>query len=311
MNARPEVALTRLAMHVGMRELCGAPVSQDVFRRVLSRHAVEDWLQTLGKASRVIEALPPASGQLDRELAAHLGAHANRAAHVIDAGGRFVSQAAINTVAREALIFGAEGDPVGFDSRGYSDLAWALLGAIDLFEDRRPIGDLEAAEADAVLASLFLRRIARPYSHLRNRLPRTYRLFVDLPQRHPDLASGFDFDASCRHLSGVSLARYLATSFTFHARFGTATAPENWLLTYAYFRSVSSISETEFRGVIDTVSATPDELRSEYETEAAHGRSGIDDHRPLVRRPICEVRPGVFIPIDFEALGERLIGDGV
>lgn len=30
-----------------------------------------------------------------------------------------------------------------------------------------------------------------------------------------------------------------------------------------------------------------------------------------MRRPICEIRPGAFIPIDFAALAERLVGDGV
>lgn len=30
-----------------------------------------------------------------------------------------------------------------------------------------------------------------------------------------------------------------------------------------------------------------------------------------MRRPICEVRPGAFVPVDFQALGERLVGDGL
>ena len=306
-------ATLRVHPHVGMAQISGTPVSEARFRSLLARHTIEDWLQTIGKMSRALDDLPPGSGQLDCEIAAYLGPLTKRALRVIDEEGRFVSQGALNTVAREALFWGADGEPVGFDDQGRREIAWALLGAVDLFEDQQPVVGVPESEAHAVLASLMLRRIARPYGHLRNRIPRTHRLFVDLPNAHPELAAGFDFDARSRELCGVEIARYLAICFTFHSRFGTANLrdPSQWILALDYYLAASSVSEDEFRSVIGTVSATPDELLADYEHEIGEGFSGIDDHRPLVRRPICEVRPSAFVPIDFEALGERLLGDGI
>jgi hypothetical protein len=304
--------LPRITPSMGMKQVRGVPVSEADFRNKVQRHTTEDWLQTLGKMSRALDDHPPASGHLDQDLARYLGPHSRRALDLVAAGSRFVFQAALNTLAREALFWGADGLPVGFTDQGRREIAWALLGAVDLFDDKEPLEGLSTEKRDSILASLLLRRIARPYSHLRNRIPRTHRLFIDLPATHA-ATIGFDFDKRCRELCGVGIARYLAICFTFYTRFGTADLrdPGQWILSHDYYRTASSVSESEFKSVIGTVSATPDELRAEYENEIRDGLSGIDDHRPLVRRPICEVRPGAFVPIDFHALGERLVGDGV
>src|SRR5205823_2263361 len=121
-----------------MNEVHGAPVSEAGFRDLLARHPVEDWLQVVGKLSRRLDDLPPPSRDLDEALAGHLGPLEQPALRRIGQGGRFVTSATLNTLAREALFWGSDGFPRGFDDQGTRDLARALLGVVDLFEDRRP-----------------------------------------------------------------------------------------------------------------------------------------------------------------------------
>jgi hypothetical protein len=299
--------LSRAQIGIGFRAVTGTGASKEVLRRVLRKHSLEDWLQAIGKLSKLVADLDPADARWDRELASRLGVLARATLKQIDSGGRFVNSATLNTLAREAFFHARVGTASPWPDEELGDIPRGLLSVVDLYEEEPPD---RTSSMDTAIMSLLLRRIARPPLQMRNTLPRTHRLFVDLPNKYPQLLAGFDLDARCQALAGIDLARYLALAMTFYTRFATANRPGEWILTADYYAALP-ITRDEFAGTIRTVSATPNELRDAYQTEIDDRRTGLDDHRPLVLRPMCEIRQEAFIPIDFAALGERLVGDGV
>jgi hypothetical protein len=295
----------RAKVSFGFRQLTGSGATEGALRSVLARHPLEDWLQTIGKINKEHARLPPDDAAFDRSLASELGPNARAALSKIDIeGARCVSPSSLNTLAREALFASPE-VPTRSWPTGLGDFARALLSVIDLFDVPRP----HAVDAEETVMSLLLTRAARPSPPLRSTLVRTYRLFVDLPSRCPELLS-CSLDERSQELFGMDVARYLALCMTFFVRFDQASRPDEWILSTNYYPS-TSISADEFNRAVRSVSATPEEFRTTFQKEFDAGYSGLDDDRPFILRPICEVRPGAFIPIDFGALGDRLIGDGV
>ena len=305
MSSDYDAIAARAHVTLGFREITGAPASDAALRAVIGRHPLEDWLQTIGKLSREAARLPSGDPTPDRALAHELGPLSAAALHAIDRGGRFVHPSSLNTCRARQSFTRPQVIRAGGERASCGDLARGLLSVNDLFEDADPEVDPER-----VVESLLLRRIARPPLQLRNTIPRTYRLFVDLPARFPELSDGFDLDARAQAIAGMSLARYIAITFTFFIRFDQAKVPDEWVLTSSYYPT-TSVSADEFERAVRTVSATPAEWRAMYAAESREGRRGADDHRPIVVRPICEIRPGAFIPVDFAVLGERMVGDGV
>jgi hypothetical protein len=301
---------SRVFWHLGMRGVCGAPIPERRFQEIIDQHSLADWLEVIGRLSAAIQP-PVQEGAADLDLATHLGRLASATAEKIAAGGRFVTSQTLNTLAREALLRAPDTESRGFDERSISDVPNALLAVVDLFEERRP-DRIEAGSVDDFVTSMLLRRFVIP-AHLRNTLPRIYRLFITLPKEKPELAAQYDFNKRSIELTGLALGRYLAICLSFFTRFSQLppTSPERWMLDHTYYAGKSSILRDEFTQAIRTVSATVGELRLDYHREVAEGRRGLDDHRPIVRRPLCEVRTGAFVPIDHAALGERMVGDGI
>ena len=298
-----EAIASRALQDVGFRQIAGAPTSKKVFSRILRSHGLEDWLQTIGKLSREWANLRPGDPTFDLQLASALTAHRQGALSKIkNEGARFVSPSSLNTLAREALLQSPELPPHSW-ANGLGDFAWALIGTVDLFEDDLP------PDPEVGIMSLLLRRIARPSPPLRSTLVRTHRLFIDLPQRFPELVA-FDLAERSRQLAGIDLGRYVALCMTFYIRFDQAKTPDQWILSSDYYER-TSVTADEFKRLVGTLASTPQAFRAAYKREFEQGFSGIDDHRPLVVTPLCEIRPGAFIPIDFPSLGDRLIGDGV
>ena len=125
---RPEydAIASRAVNSLGLRDLHGRAAAIDDLRECLARHPLEDWLQTVGKTSHTLADLPPHDASIDWALADSLGPLARRAKQKLAEGARIVSPQGLTTVAREALLYSPEDDPVGWHrSGGLRDLARA------------------------------------------------------------------------------------------------------------------------------------------------------------------------------------------
>jgi hypothetical protein len=83
-----------------------------------------------------------------------------------------------------------------------------------------------------------------------------------------------------------------------------------WLLGDQYWVN-AKVEPGEIARTLATVAATPDELRSAFQKELADGRDSIDDVRPFALKPLIEIGPRTYLPVDIEALDDALMGDGL
>jgi hypothetical protein len=190
----------------------------------------------------------------------------------------------------------------------------ALLAVADVFDP----GDLFVGTDDDdrrdQFSSIMLRRLsAKARAALVPAFVRYWRLFIDLPASNPNhLVAGEDFEARLKAITGLSVRRYLTLCFGLHTRWMTWTLEENprWVVDRQYWEN-TTISQDEFLSAIGSLAANPEQFRKEFEADAAAGFETIDDLRPLALHPLCEITSGNVLPLDVEALGPRLLGDGL
>ena len=296
------------APHLSWEEITGVPMTAEEFEARLAPLSVEDCILTLGKLNRKVADVPAAVSSIDAKLARSFTVGRERALHLISAGSRLATFDSLTTLMREAIVR-SERRPADNLGGGlqFPNLIDALAGVFDLYD---PVDTEEPSETD--LASVVLRRVARPAAAMRNFIPRYWRLFVELPEAIPDLLAGYDLDARARSVLGMGLARYIAIAFAIWSRFGNAgDDPSKWVLSADYLAATTNVTVDEFRKVARSVSRTVPELAELYEAEFANGRRLIDHNLPAILYPLVEYSDDRYVPIDYSVLGERLLGEGL
>jgi len=87
-------------------------------------------------------------------------------------------------------------------------------------------------------------------------------------------------------------------------------ATQGWTIDSSYWEK-TTVADDEFDAVARALSATPAEFVSAFAKQEQQGFAELDDLRPFALHPLCELEPGNFLPVDVEALGPRLFGDGI
>jgi hypothetical protein len=239
-----------------------------------------------------------------------------RAEQLISAGRPLAFDTRLGTLARVALRLADRrpADAFGGGQDGAERMVRALLVVADVFDP----GDLFVGTDDDdrrdQFSSLMLRRLsAKARAALVPAFVRYWRLFIDLPASNPNhLVAGEDFEARLKAITGLSVRRYLALCFGLYTRWMTWTLEKNprWVVNREYWEN-TTISQDEFLSAIGSLAANPEQFRKEFEADAAAGFETIDDLRPLALHPLCEIISGNVLPLDVEALGPRLLGDGL
>jgi hypothetical protein len=310
----PEVAET-----ITYREIFGESPKEYAFHNRLKRLSREDVLLALGKLSKARDDYGRHDPSLSLRVISWLKgdrAKARARQFILQEHRAFIEPPILCTAAREALLHCTDRPSDNFDDhRDAHLLAHVLLAITDLFgqEGEFPENPTEEEQRD-IMTHIWLRHSGPLHPQLRNAIPRYCRLFVDLPRIHPDLVNpGIDFDARLLSEINVTVPRYLAIAFAVLTRFMNFNIgqpnPDGWPLDVNYL-SESNITLDEFRGAMSELGESADDLATRYRDEIDKGRGGLYDHFPLVWYPLCEIRPGMFSPIDYPSLGGRLVGSG-
>jgi hypothetical protein len=140
-------------------------------------------------------------------------------------------------------------------------------------------------------------------------------MFVELPAERPELLEqGENLDRRMQEEVGMTVRRYLAICFGLFVRFGAwrpeKASEQGWTIDSSYWAK-TTVTDSEFHAVAGALSATPAEFLAAFAKQEKEGFAEIDDLRPFALHPLCEVEPGQFLPVDVEALGPRLFGDGI
>jgi hypothetical protein len=302
--------------YITYAEVFGVTPTRDDLEALVAGTSLDDWLQTVGKVGRDLFDPRFTNEKVDRMLASGLPGDARqRAEQLIRAGRPLAFDTRLGTLARLAFCLADRrpADAFGGGQAGAERMVRALLAVADVFDP----GDLFSGSDDQQrdkFSSLMLRRLsAKARAALVPTLVRYWRFFIDLPAGNPKhLVAGEDFDARLQDTTGMGVRRYLALCFGLYTRWMTWTLEQNprWIVDHEYWAS-TSISQDEFVQAIGSLAANPEQFRGEFEADAAAGFETIDDLRPLALHPLCEINPGSVLPLDVEALGPRLLGDGL
>ncbi|HXH95718.1 MAG TPA: hypothetical protein VNH40_00790 [Gaiellaceae bacterium] len=296
----------------------GRKPSEEELVEWVSGLSLGDCLHTIGKMSHALAADTPEGQQiiLGIVLSGLPKPQQERLLGVLADGSsrRLIFAKQLLALARVALLH-AE-DRLSDSFGGGVDLpkfVAALLGVADVYDTT----DAEAATvengipAEEFFCSFRLRRVGMPDRHPVHSLLRTMRVFVDLPERHPDLVTtvkpGQAFEAEV----GLSLERYLAVCVAANIRFATWNGnADAWMLDQGWWGQ-TALHDEEIERALATVSATPMELKEAIEEQLAIGRRSIDDIRPVMIKPLIRVGSTAYLPLDLQTLMDALLGDGL
>lgn len=296
-------------------QVFGAAPSRDELDALLSGLSLDDCLQTVGKLSSALSTGRMSPREVDEMAADGLGQHKGRALALISTGHRFVFPTRLSTLARVAMEV-AQRRPADAFSHGadVDRFMRALLAVADVFDITGVFATDDQSVIEDEFARLMLRRLAtRVDVPLDSQLVRYWRVFVELPSRRPDLlVAGEDFDARLKAQVGLSVRQYTAICFGLHVRFmmfDPESKPE-WTVDAGYWAK-TLVTPQEAQSALDLVSATPDDFVAAFRDQENAGFGAIDDLRPFALKPLCEIDPGRFLPIEVDMLGPRLFGDGL
>lgn len=304
--------MPEVAVYITYEDIFGRSPDQEFLAARLQDLSLHDCLQSVGKLSFLLA--QDEHETADRFIADRLGngMAVLMAQAMLRVGRRIVFDRRLLGTARLALFHAQRRDPDSF-AGNISAFAHVILGVADALDadGELPEGDPQSEEVVDWFAGFRLRRVGLPRRILRNTVPRAVRLFIDLPLAHPDLVSGETPAARFEEQVGMSLERYLAIAFAVGARFfGWDRDPAKWVLGPAYFEN-TNIRPDEMRRAMRVISATPDELVRAFEDENDAGHTSLDDTRPFLVHPFVEIEDDAYLPVDIEALGDGLVGDGI
>jgi hypothetical protein len=310
------MATPTVEQYITYAEVFGAAPTRADVEDFVRGTSLDDWLQTVGKLSRDLFDPRVPNKAVDRLLASGLPGDAReRAEKLIDVGRPLAFDTRLGTLARVAFCHAERrpADAFGGGQAGAERMVRALLAVADIFDPGDLFSGSDAERRDQ-FSSLMLRRLsAKTRAALVPAFVRYWRLFIDLPAQDPSLlVAGENPDEKLRTITGMGIRRYLALCFGVYTRWMTWTLERNpaWAIDQTYW-SKTTISEDEFLAGIGTLAASPDEFQKEFEADAAAGFETIDDLRPIALHPLCEITSGKVLPLDAEALGPRLLGDGL
>jgi hypothetical protein len=309
--------MPEFALFVTYADVFGREITEDDLITRIETLSLNDCLQSLGKLSTLI------SDAQDnrREVLGFMfqGLRSPGAVMLLDGmvryGGRvLVWDRQLMAVARLALLHAQDRPPDSFnDGADRWRFVETLLGVNDVYAHEGT--DVETVrdgiEAEEWMASFRLRRVGMPKRIARQGIVRAVRVFIDLPQQHPELVTTVAPAASFEERIRMPLERYLAICFGAMTRFSTwDRSPDGWLLGSSYWVN-SSVTEEEATRALSTLSATTAQLRHSFGALVQRGQNSIDDNRPFLLHPLIELEPAVYSPIDVEGLADAMIGDGL
>lgn len=309
------VAGPTVTAYLTYEEVFGVRPTRDQLEDWLRPLALDDCLQAVGKLSAGVSAKYLSSTQVDGWIAEALEDGRVAALRGIAQGRRLVFQSRLSILARVALDVS---DRRPADAmRGGADIprfARALLAVTDVFDLPGRFASPVRAEVEDAVSRMMLRRLAaQENAPLGPQFIRYWRLFVDLPERRPDLyEQGENFDRRMQAELGMSVRRYIVICFGLCVRFLT-WRPEiggEWAITENYWSS-TTVTPDEHDRITNELSATPDAFNAAFHRQEREGFGEIDDLRPFALHPLCEIEPGRVMPIDVDSLGIRLFGDGL
>jgi len=229
--------------------LFGRRLAEDELLERVRALSLNDCLQSLGKLANAVVA-----AEHDRSLIPEFvqvliaGLPPTAAMRLVEqlqgrAARQILFGKQLMTLARTALLHAERRDPDSFRQRGDWHLfVEALFGVLDVYdrEEERLADVQDGPEAEESFMSFRLRRVGMPHRELRHSIVRAFRVFVDLPALHPELAAA-RAPAEAFELSiGVPLDRYLAICFAAYGRFSSWTGnADEWLLGDSYWRETS------------------------------------------------------------------------
>ena len=309
--------MPNIALFVTYSDVFGKPLTEDELITRIETLSMSDCLQSVGKLSHLLSAGDPDSMREALGLVFR-GLRVPGAVMLLDGmlrhGGRVLLwDKQLMAVARLALLHAEDRPPDSFSKQ--ADL-WrfveVLLGVNDVYAHEGDVAEVQdGLQAEEWLASVRLRRVGMPQRIARQSIIRAVRVFIDLPQQHPELVTTVAPTEAFEQRVGMPLERYLAIFFAVMARFSTwDRRPESWLLNQSYWAN-SSVTDDEFARSVATVSATTVQLRGAFEALIKRGQDSLDDNRPFILHPLIELEPGVYTPVDVEGLADTLIGDGL
>lgn len=305
------------ATYVTYSDTFGKPITEaDLVTRVETL-SLNDCLQSVGKLSHLLASQDPQALSEIRQFVL-AGLRTPGAAFLVDGmvrygGRRLVFAKQLMALARLALLHAEDRPPDSFDEqKDRWRFVEALLGVLDVYGREESVANVQnGVEAEEWMASFRLRRVGMPPRLVRQSIVRAVRIFIDLPQQQPDLVTSVSPTQAFEAAVGVPLERYLAICFAAITRFSVwDKSPDSWLLS-KHFWVNSTVTDEEFTRTIATVAATPSQLRHAFQSLMERGQNSIDDIRPFILHPLIELEAGIYTPVDVEALGDTLIGDGL
>lgn len=305
-----------VATYITYEAVFGHTPARAELEALVEQTSLEDWVQTAGKLSAQLANPTNSQAAVDLLVAEGLAGSARaRVEQRVLEGQPLVFDTRLGALARVAFMCAERRPPDAFGggAQGAERLTRALLAVTDVF-DRLELPEEDSSLQKDAFSSLLLRRIsAKTRAAMLPTLVRYWRLFVDSPRREASLLPpGEDFDQRMQTLAEMNVSRFLALCFGLYTRWMTwnIAKHEAWVVDSSYW-SKTTISETEFKKAVGALAADPDQFAHEFAADEAAGFNTIDDLRPLALHPLCEIEPGRVLPLDVEALGPRLLGDGL
>lgn len=299
-----------VAATITYRDIFGHDLDAESVRDDARALSINDCLQSLGKLSHLL-----AVGEASEANSLVLRGLRDPGAVMLTIGMLRVGRPLIFgkrllAAARVAILESEERDPDGFNKqRDLHRFVRLLLGVADVYDG----GDTPSDPSAQVewLSSLLLKRVGLPQRSFYSAVVRSVRVFVDLPNRRPELLDAEAPSVAFEREVGLALERYLAICFAIVVRFSAWNKePDAWLLDETYFRN-SKIEPEEFALAARTFSATVAELRKAIKQDLKDRFDTIDDIYPFIKSPLIEIEKGVYLTVDVETLGDALLGDGL
>ena len=297
----------QISAYVTYRELFGQVTEGDL-QRFAAAISVEDFVASLGKLTWALERDPV---DVQRQLAACLPRAALRRLQRNYGAATMAFHARFMRVVRLALEFGQRSEARGLSTAvDCETFVRAILGVADIYDDDEA---LVARNPDEWLVSMQLRQGVHRVPHRLLATARIWHLFVELPPRltaiHHEVALA-DLPARFAAEVGLTPERYLAICAAIVTPYETwDKTPENWAVSAEAFAS-TRVTNEDFGKVTADLAADVDTLGKLFREDSAAGRTSLWDAARFARYPLCELRPGIFLPLSPGLLYTRLVGDG-
>ena len=210
-----------IGSYLTFEEVFGKTPSRSMLVDLVRDLSLDDCLQTVGKLSSLLSTRRVTPDELDMKAANDLGSARDRAHELISQGHRFVFPTRLSTLGRVALDVAQRRPADAFDNGAELDkFMRALLAITDVFDIGHRFASSNREVVEGEVARLMLRRLAtRVDVPLASQLIRYWRLFVELPQRRPDLlVAGENFDERLTQKVGLTVRRYIMICFGLNVR---------------------------------------------------------------------------------------------